>query len=300
MKVLVTGGTGLVGKNLQELKPEYIYLGSKDCDLLDYNKTFEIIKQYSPDIVIHLAGNVGGLFKNMNGNLQLYLDNMDINRNVLRAAHENKVQRLICCLSTCIFPDDHGKILESDDLHKGPPHGSNYGYAYAKRMMEVLCRLYNETYGYNYQCIVPTNIYGKYDNFNLDAAHVMPALIHKAYIQTQQKSDTLYIRGTGKPLRQFIYAPDICRMIVEILENPEYINKKIILCTDPNEVSIYDISRIIANNFQLDKVESIDNIDGQYKKTTDTDFKDFKFTKIEDGLKDTIDWFKNNYDLVRK
>ncbi len=300
MKVLVTGGTGLIGKNLQEIKPDYIYLGSKDCDLLDYNKTYETIKYYSPDIVIHLAGNVGGLFKNMNGNLQLYLDNMDINRNVLRAAHENNVKRLLCCLSTCIFPDDHGKILEADDLHKGPPHNSNYGYAYAKRMMEVLCRLYNETYGYNYQCIVPTNIYGKHDNFNLEGAHVMPALIHKAFLQKQNNYDTLYIRGTGKPLRQFIYAPDICKMIVEIIENQKYIDKKIILCTDPNEVSIYDVSRIIANNFELEKIESIDTIDGQYKKTTDTDFKDFKFTKIEDGLKETIDWFKNNYDTIRK
>ena len=139
LKVLITGGTGLVGSAINSIKEDYngytfMFMSSKNCDLTDYNASFNYFTNIEPDYVIHLAACVGGLFKNMNNKIDMFEKNMLINMNVLKICHIIKVKKLISCLSTCIFPDNTTYPINEKMLHDGPPHTSNDGYAYAKRM----------------------------------------------------------------------------------------------------------------------------------------------------------------------
>jgi GDP-L-fucose synthase len=310
MIVLVTGGTGLVGSAIKSLQPDWIYLSSKDCDLNHFNKVNEIFKNINPDIIIHLAANVGGLFKNTQKRLEMFNSNIIINYNVLENAYQLKIKRVICCLSTCIFPDRLNKILTENDLHLGEPHNSNYGYAYAKRIMEVQCRLYNETAGYHYQCIIPTNIYGPYDNFNLHDSHVIPGLIHKAFLHSiNSANEPFVILGTGLPKRQFIYSYDLANIIIKLVS--QNITEQLLICSTPesSEITILELAEMICKIFGIHNVIpseiSNTNNDGQQIKTACPSrllhlIPDLTFTSLELGLDQTIQWFKMNYDNIRK
>merc|ERR1712224_845660 len=133
-------------------------------------------------MVIHLAAKVGGLFANMSQKVEFYRENTLMNDNIMECCRIHKVKKLVSCLSTCIFPDKTTYPIDETMVHNGAPHDSNIGYSYAKRMIDVLNRCYNEQYGCNFTSIVPTNIYGPNDNFNLKSSHVIPGLIHKCLI----------------------------------------------------------------------------------------------------------------------
>lgn len=297
MKVLVTGGSGLVGKALQKIHPEWIYVSSQDADLLSYDECYNLFFNHQPDAVIHLAAMVGGLFLNIDKNTDMFIKNMRMELNVFECCQSFGIKHAIFCLSTCIFPNNVKYPLREKMLHNGPPHESNYGYAYAKRMIEVMCRN-------KYHCIIPTNIYGPHDNFNLKDGHVIPALIHQAYL-AYINDDIFKIKGSGKAMRQFIHADDVAYCISKIL----FLNKpqNIILApNDGHEVSIKDIVNIIAKEFNLKFIEYDTRFsDGQLRKTSSNQklrklFNDIKFKPLEDGLKETIQWFKENYpDNVR-
>jgi GDP-L-fucose synthase len=309
MKVLVTGGTGLVGTAIKSLQPDWIYLSSKDCDLNNFNSVRTLLQEMKPDIIIHLAANVGGLFKNNLKRLEMFNSNLLLNYNLLENAYRLNIKRVICCLSTCIFPDGLNRVLTENDLHLGEPHISNYGYAYAKRMMEVQCRLYNETPGFNYQCIIPTNIYGPNDNFNLNDSHVIPGLIHKAFLHSSGNNNPFVILGTGLPKRQFIYSYDLANIIVRIvLEN---ITEPLLICSTPvtDEITILDVAKLIGNLLHIKTVipaeTEIGNNDGQQIKTASPNkllslMPDLTFTPIEVGLEKTVNWFLDNYPNIRK
>ena len=191
-------------------------------------------------------------------------------------------------------------------LHDGPPHSSNEGYAYAKRMLEVHSRMYNEQYGDNFICVIPTNIYGEHDNYNLEDAHVIPALIHKCYL-AKQKNEPFVVFGSGKPLRQFIYSKDLARLILWSLL--EY-NKKdtlILSVGEKQEVSIKKVATLIAEKMNYKEKMTFDTTksDGQYKKTASNksllkQYPNVKFVDIKEGLGNTIQWFIDNYDSCRK
>lgn len=312
-KVLVTGGSGLVGNGIQNIckQSEYsnisfTFMSSKDCDLTDYRSTVSYFTLKNPDRVIHLAANVGGLFKNMACKVEMFETNMLINTNVLKACHACNITNAICCLSTCIFPDKTSYPINENMLHNGEPHQSNYPYAYAKRMLEVLCRSYNEQYGYNYTCIIPTNIYGSHDNYNLKDSHVIPGLIHKCY-NAKKNNEPFVVAGTGKPMRQFIYNNDLAELILWTLFNYKD-SQPIILSVSPaDEVSIKDIANMIASEFDYEDNITFDTSysDGQYKKTADNSKlmelrPETKFTDIKTGIKLSVQWFVNNYETARK
>lgn len=320
MKVLITGSSGLVGYALKKLcetlntansKDTYIYLRSSDCDLTNYDKTLQTFKFFSPDTIVHLAAKVGGLFKNMNEKVEMFEDNLIMNYNVVKAAHEANVPKLIGCLSTCIFPDAVKYPISESDLHLGAPHISNFGYAYAKRSLETHCALYREQYKRNYFCIIPTNIYGENDNFNLEDAHVIPALIHKCYL-AKLKKRPFVVSGTGTPLRQFIYSQDIAALIYTLIHTSRQDLSNIILSVpESGEVSIAHVATVIAKEFDYESMMTYDTTksDGQYKKTASNDLlqnflateaPDFKFTPIELGIKKSVKWFTDNYDSARK
>lgn len=146
MKILVTGGSGLVGKGIKKISNnfnhEFIFLSSKDCDLLKYEATYKLFEKEKPDYVIHLAANVGGLFQNMNFKVDMLEKNLLINYNVLKCSHEFKVKKVISCLSTCIFPDKTSYPINEKMLHDGPSHFSNDSYAYTKKMLEIHSKAY--------------------------------------------------------------------------------------------------------------------------------------------------------------
>ena len=210
---MVTGGSGLVGAAIASYVEEtgakdhekWIYLSSKDGDLRKRDDTEKIFEKYKPTHVIHLAAKVGGLFANMSQKVEFFRENILINDNIMECSRIYKVKKLVSFLSTCIFPDKTTYPINETMLHDGPPHSSNEGYAYAKRLIDTMNRAYAEEYGCNFTSIIPTNIYGPADNFSIQNGHVIPGLIHKCY--NAKKDNTPFtIWGSGTPLRQFIYS----------------------------------------------------------------------------------------------
>jgi GDP-L-fucose synthase len=309
-KILVTGGSGLVGQAIQSIKYIYnkytfIFLCSKDCDLTNLIETQKLFEKERPDYVIHLAACVGGLFKNIKYKVDMYEKNILINYNVLKCCHDYKVKKVVSCLSTCIFPNETTYPINETMLHNGPPHNSNDAYAYAKRMLEIQSKAYQDQYGDNFICVIPTNIYGEHDNFSLEDGHVIPALIHKCYLAKKNK-EKFVVCGSGKPLRQFIYSIDLARLIMWSLL--EYNEKDSIILSvgEKDEVSIKQIAMEIAKQLNYEYMVEFDESysDGQFKKTADNSklmrLKNFSFTKIEEGIKRTNEWFIKNYSNCRK
>jgi GDP-L-fucose synthase len=309
--ILVTGGSGLVGNAIKVVSSDYldkysfIFVSSKDFNLASYEETQKMFEKYKPNYVIHLAACVGGLYKNMNNKVEMLEKNLMINYNVVKCSHDYKVEKLISCLSTCIFPDKVNYPIDESFLHNGQPHHSNDSYAYAKRMLEIHCKAYRENYGDNFICVSPTNIYGPHDNFDLENGHVLPALIHKCYL-AQKNNEDFVIRGTGSPLRQFIYSEDLAQLIMIILENHNDDNL-ILSVPEEDETSIKTIGLLIAKCYNYEDRITFDDSysDGQYKKTASNEvlrklFPDFVFTGIENGIQQTVKWFVENQEIVRK
>jgi GDP-L-fucose synthase len=313
MKILITGGTGLVGNAMRrildetETTHECVYLSSKDYDLTNYDECDKCFKDHKPDIVIHLAANVGGLFKNLNYKVDMFETNMSMNTNVLKACHKNNVSKCVSCLSTCIFPNDTTYPIDETMLHNGPPHYSNDAYAYAKRMVDVQSQAYHDQYNKMFVSVIPTNIYGPQDNFHLEDSHVIPALIHQCYL-AKKGFRPFIVRGTGKPLRQFIYSDDLAILILKVALCYEDKEPIILSVPEKDEVSIEDVAKIISKKMDYENNLYFDHhySDGQYKKTANNNKlmkwlnAPFEFTPIEVGLERTIDWFIENYETLRK
>ena len=310
MKVLVTGGSGLVAYGLQKIKEsfhhEFIFLSSKDCDLTNYDETKKLFIVHKPEYVIHLAAFVGGLFKNMNHKVDMFEKNAMINYNVLKCCHDYKVKKVISCLSTCIFPDKTTYPINETMLHNGPPHSSNDAYAFAKRMLEIHSKAYQEQYNDNFICVIPTNIYGENDNYHLENAHVIPALIHKCYLAKKENKEFI-VCGSGKPLRQFIYAQDLAELIMWTLEEYHEKESLILSVNEKEEISIREVATLIAREFNYEQRMRFDTsfADGQLKKTADNSklmkyIPTFEFTSMKNGLQKSIQWFCQNYESCRK
>jgi GDP-L-fucose synthase len=252
--------------------------------------------------------------------------NIDINENVIRCCFETKaevratlqkadgvarpavpeVKKLVSCLSTCIFPDKTTFPIDETMIHNGPPHFSNEAYAIAKRTIDVQNRAYHKQYGCQFTSVIPTNIYGPYDNFHLEDSHVIPGLIHKFY-NAKKDGKPMTILGTGKPLRQFIYSYDLARLFVWVLKNYDSPDPIILSVDEQEEVSIKQLAEEIAEAMEFKGQLLYDSkaADGQYKKTASNAKlrklnPSFKFTPIKDGISKTVKWFVDNYSTLRK
>ncbi|KAJ7379216.1 GDP-L-fucose synthase [Desmophyllum pertusum] len=315
-RILVTGGTGLVGKALKDIvateedrsDETWIFLSSKDGNLSDTAATKAIFDKYKPTHVIHLAALVGGLFKNLKYNLDFLRVNTQINDNVLHNCHLSKVKKCVSCLSTCIFPDKTTYPIDETMVHNGPPHTSNFGYAYSKRMIDVQNRAYKQQYpdGCMFTSVVPTNVYGMHDNFNLEDSHVLPGLIHKVYL-AQKEGKPLVVWGTGSPRRQFIYSKDLARLMIWVLRDYNEIDPIILSVGEEDELSIKEAAELVVEGMAFTgKVEyDTSKSDGQFKKTaSNAKLKkyrpDFKFTDPKKAIKETCEWFLANYETCRK
>lgn len=314
--ILVTGGGGLVGNGIRialeremdkerQANEKWIFTEYYEFDLLNRESTRQLFEKYKPDYVVHLAAKVGGLFSNMAYKVEFYNDNVIMNMNVMEMCKEFKVKKLVSCLSTCIFPDKTTYPIDETMVHNGPPHSSNEGYAYAKRMIEVMNRLYNEEYGCNFTSIIPTNIYGLHDNFDINGGHVVPGLIHKFY-KAKKENKPVTVWGSGKPLRQFIYNYDIGRLIMWVVREYKEVAPVILSVDEKDEVSIGDVANMIADAIDYHNIEyDTSKADGQYKKTADNTklrkyLPEFRFTPMAEGIKETVEWFTTHYEQARK
>jgi GDP-L-fucose synthase len=211
---------------------------------------------------------------------------------------------IVSFLSTCIFPDNVEYPLTESKIHMGPPHTSNDAYAYAKRMVDIQIRSYREQYGLNYKSVIPCNIYGPNDNYNIVNGHVIPSLIHKCYLARENKTP-FTIWGSGNPLREFIFSKDVAKLTEWVLQ--EYDESEPIILSTSEEISIKDVVGMIIElmNFKGEVVWDTTKPDGQFRKPSDNSkikkyLPDFKFTPLYEGLKETIEYFENNYNIIRK
>jgi len=305
MKILITGGTGMVGSTFNDLSTEHelVLVGSVDYDLRQASDCRRMLADNQPDAIIHLAAKVGGVKGNSDYVADFFCDNMMINTNVLQSAVEFKVPKVLSLLSTCIYPDSPIYPLTEDQIHNGEPHRSNFGYAYAKRMLEVQSRAIRSQYGLNYITAVPNNIYGPKDNFDLENGHVIPAMIRKFYEARRNNTDVV-LWGSGQPLREFTYSIDIAKVLLFLLEN--YEGEPPINIGLTREISIKKVSEIISKEigFTGKVLWDVTKPEGQLKKpSSNQKFLDicpnFCYTDLEYGLRDSVSWFKNNYPNVR-
>jgi GDP-L-fucose synthase len=298
-KLLVTGGNGLVGSSIiSDVK-----IG-KQYDLRNIEETNKMFNYYKPTHVIHCAGKVGGVSANMDYKGEFFYDNIMINTNVIESCRLHNVKKLVSFLSTCVFPDNIEYPITEKKIHLGEPHFSNYPYAYAKRMADIQIRAYREQYGLNYVSVIPTNIYGPNDNFSLNSGHVIPMLLHKMY-NAQRDNTDFVVWGSGTPLREFIYSKDVAKLSEWALDN--YDESEPIIFSNSVEISIMDLVDLLVKEFNFKGKVVFDNSkpDGQFRKPSDNSklksyLHNFEFTPIEKGLKETINWFIENYDKTRK
>ena len=296
--VLVTGGTGLVGKHLNDILPDAVYVSSKDYNLLDYRQVRVMMDDYKPSVVIHLAARVGGIMDNIKYPVDYLEENILINTNVLKVCHEFSVEKVIAILSTCIYPDkvENYPMVEKD-LFNGPPTPTNFSYGFAKRCMAAHIDSYVKQYDKKWNYLIPCNLYGEYDKYEEHNSHFVSALIKKIY----EADDEIELWGTGKPLRQFMYGGDLAKVIKYIIDNGVMGNFNVA----PNWVySINEIANITKKACGKDElVVNYDNTkpDGQFRKDVDSSkllsvLKNFQFTKLEEGVKKVYDNFSKRHD----
>jgi GDP-L-fucose synthase len=295
MNLLVTGGSGLVGSAITaDFKPTH-----DELDLMELDEIIDYIEQNEITHIIHCAARVGGIKANMEHLGEFFYENIIINSNVLEAARQCGVEKVVSFMSTCVFPDDATYPLSPDQIHNGEPHSSNYAYAYAKRMLEVQSRAYREQYGCNFVTVIPCNIYGPNDNFDLDSSHIIPALIHKCYLAKENDTDFV-VWGTGRAYREFVYVDDVAEITKWVLHN--YNESEPFIISPNEEISVAILAQTIM--FKMHGAGTIiydhTKPDGQLRKPSDNSvlkrcLSDFEFTPIQEGLSKTINWFLEEY-----
>jgi GDP-L-fucose synthase len=305
-KILVTGANGLLGMALRRvLGPGHVYHTRAECDLLDYTSTYNYFKTqvevHGVDSIIHAAARVGGVKANSENNSAFFYENYYISNNVIKVAYELNIKNFVNVLSTCIFPDQEVNYpLTPDQIDNGRPHDSNYGYSYAKRLSGYETKIFADITKNNWFSVVATNLYGPYDNFNLDSSHLIPGMIHRAYL-AKQHDTPFVVWGDGYALRQFMYAEDLATLIIDSLYNWNQPNHCMLV--NEEEVSVRTIALIVCDKFKIPHDQIIYDTDkpkGQLRKPATSYYKDFKFKPLRDGIYETIDWFTNNYDIARK
>jgi GDP-L-fucose synthase len=292
--ILITGGSGMVGKSLQKIMPNGDYYSSTQLNLLNQKEVEFHMKRKKYDVVIHLAAKVGGIIDNINKPVDYFEENLIMNTNILKWSHLTGVERFIGILSTCIYPDKVDKYpMTEDSLHLGPPTPTNFSYGYAKRCLAVQIDAYNKQYGTRYQYLTPCNLYGENDKFG-ENSHFIAALVKKIVKMEKEGGNKLELFGSGKPLRQFMYSDDLAWVIKECLEKNIY--ESFNVATEDN-LSIEEMVKIALKSCDLEKTKLIFDTtkpDGQYRKDVSIDklkslLPMFKTLPLGEGIKKVYD-----------
>ena len=278
MNIIVTGGSGLVGKHLKDILPDAVYISSKDFDLTDIDRVDAMMDYFRPKVVVHLAARVGGI-----------MDNISYPVNYIE-------DRVISVLSSCIYPDVVKNYpMKEDELFNGPPPKDNFAYAMSKRCMATHMDAYIKQYNKRWCYLIPCNMYGEYDKYEEHHSHFISALVKKIY----EAKDSVEIWGSGKPLRQFMHAEDLARVIKYMIDNDIVDNFNV----EPNfNYSIQKMTTIGLEDCGKELGIVYDNTkpDGQYRKDIDSSkllsvLKDFEFISLKSGIRRVYDNFSKRY-----
>ena len=217
MKIMITGGSGMVGKNLiyflnNNTKHKLLYPSSSELNLLDLNSVINYIEKEKPDTIIHCAGRVGGIQVNIELPYSFLSQNLIMGSNIIEAAIFNKIPKLINLGSSCMYPKNLDRKLEEKDILTGELEPTNEGYAIAKIAIAKLCEFAKKEFNLDYKTIIPCNLYGKWDKFDPKNSHMIPAVIRKLHL-SKNSNETAEIWGDGSARREFMYAEDLADFI---------------------------------------------------------------------------------------
>ncbi len=299
-KVLVTGGTGLVGTALSAIQgdhPQYQFIiaGSKDCNLTNQDETFKYVADCRPDFIIHLASLSGGIGLSSAYQATILRDNVLMNTFVLEAARRCRVKKIVMTLSTGMYPADAPNPIREEFIHLGEPHPSNYSYAFAKRLVEPMVRAYRSEYKMNVIGLIPNGIFGENDCFNYEDANMLAALIRR-FCEHRNDDEPIVIWGDGSSLREYTYSRDIARAYLWCLEH--YDSEQILHIGTTEEHSVKEIAHMIAEILGVGKERitfDLTRPSGQPKKSTDNskfiNLSDFRYTPFRSALENTLHWY---------
>ena len=302
MTILVAGGTGLAGsaivRELARVNKKVIGISSKDVNLLDRAKTFSYIKDLKPNVIIDAAAKVGGVGSNNAYPVEFLSQNLQIQSNLMDAAHEVKVEKFIFLGSSCIYPRNCAQPIKEDYLLTGELEQTNSAYAIAKIAGIELIKSYRKEYGYSWISVMPTNLYGPNDSFDLENSHVLPALIRKFVEAKRNNSPEVVLWGSGTPLREFLHVDDLAKAILVCLE--KYDDSQQINIGSGDEISIRDLGQKIAKltGFTGKVVWDSNRPDGTPRKVLDST----KINKLgwkaaitlDQGIAATVEWYQEN------
>lgn len=302
-KVLILGSTGLVGSNLykkyKEKYPDSNVLAPKryTLDLEDRSQVIGYFLKNNPEVVFMCAAKVGGIKANNDYKADFITSNLKIQTNVIEACHLSGVKKLVFLGSSCIYPKDSIIPIKEEYLMTGHLEPTNDAYAIAKIAGIKMCQSYRQQYGDDYISVMPCNLYGPGDNFNLDTSHVLPALIRKFDEAKKNNSPEVEVWGTGKPMREFLYVDDLAEALIYLSEN--YSSGEIINVGTGKDITISDLCSIISEVVGYEgKIKfNSDFPDGTYRKVMDVS-RIFETgwrpaTTIEEGIKKTYKYYKN-------
>ena len=302
MTILVAGGSGLVGSAImrayEKTNEDVIGISSKDLNLLDRDKTFKFIKEIKPSVVIDAAAKVGGIGGNNNYPVEFLSENIRIQSNLMDAAHSSGVEKLLFLGSSCIYPRNCAQPIKEEYILTGELEETNSAYAIAKIAGIELIKSYRKEYGYSWITVMPTNLYGTKDNFDLETSHVIPALIRKIHDAKSNNLHEVVLWGTGSPIREFLHVDDLARAVLVCLEkynDPQHIN-----IGSGTEISIKNLALKISNQIGYDGeiIWDTNRPDGTPRKVLDAT-KIFKLgwkpnISLDQGIRSTIDWYLEN------
>lgn len=309
MRVLVTGGTGFLGKNIQEHLPKFLgeeyrvnLIGSEPYDLRCQRAVKKALEYYNPDVIVHAAGSVGGIGANQENPGKFAYDNLIMGANLIERARIRKVQKFILLGTVCAYPKHTPTPFKEEDLWNGYPEETNAPYGIAKKTLMKLLQTYGEQYGMRGANLIPVNMYGPHDHFNLTSSHVIPALILKFYNAIKNGEREVSVWGTGAASREFLYAPDCVEAIALAIENNVSLEPMNI--GTGKEITINNLVNEIGEQMGFEGLINwqTDKPDGQPRRCLDTTkaYVELGFkakTDFQSGLKETIEWFLQNNNL---
>lgn len=309
MTILVAGGSGLVGsaivRELKKVKKDVIGITSADLNLLDRDKTFSFVKNLQPSSIIDAAAKVGGIGGNTTFPVDFLSQNIQIQSNLMDAAHFAGVKNFLFLGSSCIYPKRCPQPIKEEYILTGELEETNSAYAVAKIAGIELIKSYRKQYGYPWISVMPTNLYGPNDNFDLETSHVLPALIRKFVDAEINNSKEVTLWGSGDPLREFLHVDDLAKGILVCLE--KYDDPIPINIGSGSEISIKDLAILIADQigFSGEIIWDLSRPDGTLRKILDIS----KISKLgwkptidlKEGIRMTIEWFlQNKNELVTR
>ena len=303
-KIYVAGHRGLVGsaivRNLEEKGFNNIICRThKELDLTNQNEVRRFFEEERPEYVFLAAAKVGGIHANNTYPADFIYENLMIQNNVIKAAHDFEVKKLLFLGSTCIYPKMAPQPIKEDYLLTGSLEETNEAYAVAKIAGLEMCKFFKRQYGDNFISCMPTNLYGPNDNFDLKNSHVLPALIRKFHEAKVNNSEVVEVWGTGKPLREFLYVDDMADACVFLMEN--YDGEQHVNIGTGVEVSIRELAETVKEvvGFAGELVFNTDMPDGTPRKLTTVDKLNGLGWKhkvdLNNGIKMAYEWFIENY-----